>query len=208
MKVQEKKSEDRCRLRQQFAFIQEIDKEKLIGRQTYLTGGERKENDAEHAWHLALMTVLLSEYANEPVDVLKTVTMLLIHDLVEIDAGDTYAYDVEANKSKRQREEAGADRIFGLLPEDQQKKLRALWEEFEENQTPESKFARTMDNLQPMMLNAATDGKAWVEHGVHLSQILKRNQRTGEGSEALWGYARETFIEPNVEKGRIRTDGK
>ncbi|MBQ8184267.1 MAG: HD domain-containing protein [Lachnospiraceae bacterium] len=193
-------------LEQLFGFFKEIDKEKFIGRQTYLSDGVRKENDAEHAWHMAIMTILLSGYANEPIDVLKTVTMLLIHDLVEIDAGDTYAYDEEAKKSQRQREEAGAERIFGLLPGDQGQKLRALWEEFEAGETPEAKFARTMDNIQPMMLNAATDGKAWVEHQVHLRQILKRNQRTAEGSEVLWKYARENFIEPNIQKGRIRTD--
>lgn len=192
------------RLEQQFAFIQEIDKEKFIGRQTYLTGAERKENDAEHAWHMALMTILLSEYANEEIDVLKTVTMLLLHDIVEIDAGDTYAYDTEAKKTQRQREEACADRIFGMLPKDQQEKLRGLWEEFEARETPEAKFARVMDNLQPMMLNAATDGKAWEEHGVHISQILKRNEITPEGSSVLWDYALQHFIRPNVEKGRIK----
>lgn len=192
------------RLEQQFAFIEEIDKEKFIGRQTYLTDAGRKENDAEHAWHLALMTILLSEYANEEIDVLKTVTMLLIHDIVEIDAGDTYAYDTEAKKTQRMREEACADRVFGMLPEEQAEKFRALWEEFEACTTPEARFARCMDNIQPMMLNAATDGKAWVEHGVHISQILKRNENTSKGSEILWEYARTHFLEPNMEKGRIQ----
>lgn len=192
------------RLEQQFAFIQEIDKEKFIGRQTYLTGAERKENDAEHAWHIALMTILLSEYANEEIDVLKTVTMLLLHDIVEIDAGDTYAYDIEAKRTQREREEACAERIFGMLPKDQKEKLRGLWEEFEARETPEAKFARAMDNIQPMMLNAATDGKAWEEHEVHISQILKRNKITPEGSGALWDYALQHFIRPNVEKGRIK----
>lgn len=191
------------RLEQQFQFIQEIDKEKFIGRQTYLSDGQRKENDAEHAWHLALMTILLSEHANKEIDVLKTVTMVLIHDIVEIDAGDTYAYDEVGKLTQRAREEAAAERIFGLLPEDQGEKLRQLWEEFEARETPEAKFARTMDNLQPIMLNAATDGRAWVEHNVHLSQIMKRNERTGEGSEKLWEYAQEKFLKPNLEKGRI-----
>ncbi len=192
------------RLEKQFNFCREIDKEKFIGRQTYLTDGERKENDAEHAWHMALMTILMSEYANEKIDVLKTVTMLLIHDLVEIDAGDTYAYDTEGHKDKRAREEKAADRIFGLLPEDQRKKLRDLWEEFEAWETPEAKFAHTMDCIQPLMLNAATDGKSWLEHGVHLSQVLKRNEKTAEGAETLWKYAYENFICPNKEKGRLR----
>ena len=159
------------RLEEQFAFLKEIDREKFIGRQTYLTDGKRKENDAEHAWHMAVMTILLSEYANEPIDVLRTVTMLLIHDLVEIDAGDTYAYDEEGKKTQHQREEAGADRIFGLLPEDQGKMLRELWDEFEAGITPEARFAHTMDNIQPTMLNAATEGKAWAERGIHLDQI-------------------------------------
>jgi putative hydrolase of HD superfamily len=193
-------------MEKQFDFIKEIDKEKFIGRQTYLSDGERKENDAEHAWHMAIMTVLLSEYANEEIDVLKTVTMLLIHDLVEIDAGDTYAYDEEAAKTKDRREKAAADRLFSLLPEDQGKKLRSLWEEFEERKTPEAKFARTMDNIQPLMLNDATDGKAWTEHGVHLSQVMGRNEKTGEGSQKLWEYAYNNFILPNAEKGRLKKD--
>lgn len=194
------------RLERQFDFCREIDKEKFIGRQTYLSDGQRKENDAEHAWHMAIMAILLSEYADEKIDVLKTVTMLLIHDLVEIDAGDTYAYDEEAGKSKRQREEAGADRIYGLLPEDQKQKLRALWEEFEAWESPEAKFAHTMDNIQPLMLNAATEGKSWVEHGVHIDQILKRNMKTAQGSEKLWEYAYHNFIKPSLDAGKIRTE--
>ena len=194
------------RLEQQFEFIREIDKEKFIGRQTYLSDGRRKENDAEHAWHMAIMTILLSEYANEEIDVLKTVTMLLIHDIVEIDAGDTYAYDEEAKKTQKEREQKAAERIVGLLPPDQGEKFKKIWEEFEARETKEARFARTMDNLQPVMLNDATDGKAWVEHGVHLEQIMKRNQNTAEGSETLWEYAYQNFILPNVEKGRIKSE--
>ena len=195
-------------LTQLFNFFREIDKEKFIGRQTYLTDGVRKENDAEHAWHMAIMTVLLAGYANEKIDVLKTVTMLLIHDIVEIDAGDTYAYDEDAKKTQREREVKAAYRIFGLLPEKQGKEFRALWEEFEAQETAESKFARTMDNIQPIMLNAATDGKAWVEHGVHLAQIMKRNEHTAEYSEILMEYAREMFIQPNLDNGHIIEDEK
>lgn len=195
---------DQERIEKQFSFIREIDREKLIGRQTYLSDGKRKENDAEHAWHMAVMTILLSEYANERIDVLKTVTMLLIHDIVEIDAGDTYAYDEEAKKTQKDRERKAAERIYGLLPSDQGERLKALWEEFEACETPEARFARCMDNLQPMMLNAATDGKAWVEHQVELSQVLGRNRNTHAGSEELWEYARKNWIDPNVEKGRIR----
>lgn len=197
---------DEKRLERQIAFCREIDKEKFIGRQTWLTGAVRKENDAEHAWHMAVMTVLLSEYANEEIDVLRTMTMLLIHDLVEIYAGDTYAYDEEGKKTQKSRELAAADRLFQMLPEDQGEKFREIWEEFEAENTPESRFARTMDNLQPMMLNAATDGKSWADRGIRLSQILGRNKNTAKGSEVLWEYAKENFLQPNLEKGRIVED--
>ena len=179
---------------------------KEIFRQTYLADASRKENDAEHAWHMAIMTVLLSEYANEEIDVLKTVTMLLIHDIVEIDAGDTYAYDPEGKKSQREREVKAAERIFHLLPEDQAVKMHALWEEFEAQETAEAKFARTMDNIQPMMLNNASDGKSWEEHQVAVSQILKRNERTALGSEAIWDYAKEQFLTKNIKDGHIKGD--
>lgn len=194
------------RLQKQFAFCREIDKEKFIKRQTYLTDGIQKENDAEHAWHMAVMTLLLSEYANEEIDVLKTISMLLIHDLVEIDAGDTYAYDEEGKKTQRQRELQAAERIFGILPEDQCRYFRGLWDEFEAQQTKEAKFARTMDNIQPMMLNSASEGKAWQERGICLSQILNRNKNTSAGSEILWEYAYHTFLEPNVKRGRIKDE--
>ena len=194
---------DKERLDKQFEFFREIDKEKFIFRQNHLTDKKRAENDAEHAWHMAIMTVLLSEYANDEIDVLKTVTMLLIHDLVEIDAGDTYAYDEEGKKTQRERETKAAERIFGILPKDQGDKLRGLWEEFEAYETKEAKFAHVMDNIQPAMLNVANDGKDWVRHGVHLEQILKRNEKTAEGSETLWDYVYQNMIEPNVKKGRI-----
>lgn len=165
------------RLKKQIKFIKEIDKEKTITRQTLLTNGIQKEDDAQHAWHMAIMTLLLSEYANEEIDILKTISMLLIHDIVEIDAGDTYAYDQKGIETQRERETKAADRIFGLLPEDQKVKFRMLWEEFENNETPEAHFAHTMDNFQPVMLNDATNGKMWEENKVRLSQILKRNEK-------------------------------
>lgn len=196
---------EKSRIDRQFDFIREIDREKQIERQTYITGALRKENDAEHAWHAALMAVLLSEYANERIDVLKTVTMLLIHDIVEVDAGDTYAYDENGLATKQEREKKAADRIFGLLPDDQREKFRALWEEYEQAQSNEAKFAHTMDNIQPAMLNAATDGRSWVEHSVKLSQIMKRNAHTADGSEMLWEYSKNNFILPNVEKGNIKS---
>ena len=198
--------QEKSRIDRQFDFIREIDKEKFITRQTFLSDAKRRENDAEHAWHMAIMTLLLSEYANEEIDVLRVLSMLLIHDLVEIDAGDTYAYDEEAKKTQRERELAAADRIFGLLPDDQAEYMRGLWDEFEERKTPEARFARTLDNVQPTLLNNASEGRSWEEKGVHLSQILKRNECTKDGSEKLWDYAFNNFIKPNVESGKIKKD--
>ncbi|SFU79237.1 putative hydrolases of HD superfamily [Clostridium sp. DSM 8431] len=192
------------RLKQQFDFIREIDKEKFIERQTYLSDGKTKENDAEHAWHMAVMTLLLSEYANEEIDVLKTISMLLIHDIVEIDAGDTYAYDEEAKKTQKEREEKAADRIFAILPKDQGEKFFCLWKEFEEGLTPEAKFACAMDNIQPCMLNALIGGKSWGKRGVELSQILERNKDTAKGSKTLWEYQYSNMIKPNLENGMIK----
>lgn len=194
------------RLEKQLSFLLEIDREKEIVRQTPLADGSRKENDAEHAWHMAVMVLLLSEYSNEPIDSLRTISMLLIHDLVEVYSGDTYAYDEEGKASQRERELAAAQRLYGLLPEDQAEQMRALWDEFEERKTPEARFARTLDNLQPMMLNNASGGISWIEHGVSLSQILRRNERTAEGSEMLWQYARDTWLMPNVARGTVRDD--
>lgn len=197
---------DRERLQKQIDFIKEIDKEKMIKRQSYLTDCETHENDAEHAWHMAIMTLLLKEYANEEIDVLKTVTMLLIHDLVEVYAGDTYAYDEEGKKTQAEREAKAADKLYGILPEDQGEYFKSIWLEFEEQKTPEAKFARTMDCFQPLMLNDATNGRAWKEHDVRLSWVLNRNKNTRAGSEELWQFAKEKFIDPNVENGNIIDD--
>lgn len=191
------------RLEQQLSFLLELDKQKEIIRQTYLADGSRKETDAEHAWHMAIMCMVLSEYANEPIDVAKTVMMLLTHDLVEIDAGDTYAYDVEGNATKQERELKAADRIYGMLPSDQRDYLRGLWDEFEAMETPEAKFANTLDKIQPVLLTDQAKGKSWKEHGVRESQIMGRNKRTHEGSELLWSYVKE-LIQKNVEAGFIR----
>lgn len=192
------------RLDKQMEFIKEIDKEKFINRHTLLTGGKRRENDAEHAWHASVMAILLSEYSNEKIDIFKTVFMILIHDIIEVYAGDTYAYDEEAKKDQAKREEEAAKKIFAILPDDQKKLLYDTWREFEERKTPEAKFARVMDNLQPMMLNDMTGGKAWSENNVRLDQILKRNEKTSQGSKELWQYALDNFIKPNVEKGIIK----
>ena len=190
------------RLQKQIAFIKEIDKVKSIFRQTYLADGTRKENDAEHSWHIALMVVLLKEYVSEDVDVAKVMTMVLIHDLVEIDAGDTYAYDSEGAKSKREREVKAADRIFGILPEDQGMYFRELWEEFEAYETPDAKYAHLLDNFQPLLLNDASGGRSWNEHGVHKSQIYKRNEKVQETSEEIWNTIQEV-VESHIAKGNI-----
>ena len=198
--------DDKERLEKQLAFIREIDKEKMIKRQNYITDCETREDDAQHAWHMAIMTLLLKEYANEDIDVLKTVTMLLIHDLVEVYAGDTYAYDEEGKKTQAEREAKAADKLYGLLPEDQGEYLKNLWYEFEEQKTPEARFARTMDCFQPLILNDATDGRAWKEHDVKRSQVLKRNERVRLGSEQIWEYEKENLIEKNVRNGNIIDD--
>ena len=194
---------DKDRLERQIEFIREIDKEKSIGRQTYLADASRKEDDAEHAWHMAIMTVLLSEYANEKIDVLRTMTMLLIHDLVEIDAGDTYAYDAEGLKTQKAREEAAKERIYSLLPEDQKKELSAIFDEFEASKTPEAKFAHAMDNLQPLMLNNSNGGGDWREHGVSAKQVYGRQKRTKEGSEKLYEIT-DQIIKKHKEKGDLK----
>lgn len=193
------------RLKKQLEFILEVDKIKNIGRQTYLSDGKRKENDAEHSWHIALMAVLLQEYANEKVDVLKTMTMVLVHDIVEIDAGDTYAYDPEGNKTKEVREKAAAERIFGILPADQGAYLKGLWEEFETYETMEAKFAHVMDNFQPLLLNDASQGKSWLEHQVKKTQTYRRNERMPEGSEKLWEQMEQIILD-NVKKGNLRDE--
>lgn len=198
-------AEEMLRLKQQMDFIVEVDKAKSIFRQTYLADGSRKENDAEHSWHLAMMAFLLAEHATEGVDVLRVMKMVLIHDLVEIDAGDTYAYDASGNETKRARELAAADRIFNLLPADQARELRGLWDEFEDGQTAEAKFAHTLDHSQPMLLNDASGGRSWREHEVHASQILARNAHTAEGSAAIWEY-QKALLDKNIAAGNIKSD--
>ncbi len=191
------------RLQRQLAFSLEIDKEKNIERQTHLSGNGRRENDAEHAWHMAIMAYLLREYANEPVDIARTMLMCLIHDIVEIDAGDTYAYDADALATQKAREDAAKERIFSLLPEDQKAELTALFDEFEAFETPEACFAHAMDNLQPILLNNANDGGDWREHRVTARQVYGRQSQTKRGSERLFAVTR-AIIEENIEKGNIQ----
>lgn len=193
------------RLEQQIAFIIEIDKVKSIFRQTLLADGKRKENDAEHSWHIALMAILLKEYAEEQVDVSKVITMVLLHDLVEIDAGDTYAYDTVGAATKREREVKAADRIFGMLPEDQGAYFRKLWDEFEAYETADAKYAHLLDNFQPLLLNDASGGVSWREHEVKKSQIYKRNERIEETSKTIWAKMQEV-IEKNIEIGNVKDE--
>ena len=193
------------RLQQQMKFILEVDKVKQIIRQTYLADGSRKENDAEHSWHLALSAVLLKEHMKEDVDLLKVIIMVLIHDLVEIDAGDTYAYDPEGAKTKRARELKSADRIFGILPEDQGSYFRKLWDEFEEYESADAKFAHLLDNFQPFLLNDASNGLSWTEHGVHKSQVCKRNEKVPETSEIVWNKMLEV-MDKHIAEGHLKAD--
>ena len=191
------------RLKKQLDFILEIDKEKNILRQTHLSDHGRRENDAEHAWHMAIMAYLLKEYSNEPVDVAKVMIMCLIHDVVEIDAGDTYAYDAEGLKTQKAREEAAKERIYSLLPDDQKQDLQALFDEFEERKTSEAKFARALDNLQPLLLNNSNDGGDWREHQVTEAQVYGRQRHTAEGSEKLYEVT-DQLIRENIAKVNIR----
>ncbi len=191
------------RLKKQLEFSLEIDKEKEIYRQTHITGLKRKENDAEHAWHMAIMAYLLREYSNSDIDILKVVLMCLIHDIVEIDAGDTYAYDKVNLETQKQREEIAKERIFSLLPAEQKAEMIALFDEFEDNVTPEANFAHAMDNLQPLILNDSNNGADWREHGIFAEQVYKRQINTKKGSERLYEIT-EQIIKKNTEKGNLK----
>ena len=212
--------ENNERMLKQLEFLLELDKLKNLYRQTYIYRDDlpmgsaefegnfkerkplpRKENDAEHSFSLAIAAVVLAEYSNEPVDVLKVMKMVLVHDAVEIDAGDTYCYDEEGAKTKRQRELKAADRIFGLLPDDQQAEYRSLWDEFEEGVTPEAKFAHSMDRIQPLLLNYTREGISWKEHGVHFGQVEKRCSKIKDGSEELWEHFLKLLV--NARKSNI-----
>ena len=191
------------RFSKQIQFILEIDKEKNISRQTSLTNHGRKENDAEHAWHMAIMVYLLKEYANENFDLSKAMLMALIHDVVEIDAGDAYAYDSTALASQREKEVLAADRIFGLLPSDQKQDLIAIFEEFEKGESAEARFVRAMDNFQPLLLNNSNGGSDWVEHGVTKQQVYERQKRNEKGSKLVWEYTKQ-LIELNAKRGSLK----
>lgn len=191
------------RLERQIAFALEIDKEKNVFRQTHLSAHGRNENDAEHAWHMAVMAYILQEYSNEKIDISRVMIMCLIHDIVEIDAGDTYAYDSEGKKTQKEREDKAKERIFSILPDDQKKILEEIFDEFEEAKTPEAKFVRAMDNLQPLILNNSNGGGDWKEHGISAAQVYRRQGKTRLGSEKLFALT-DRIIKENIEKGSIK----
>lgn len=190
------------RLADQLAFLVEIDKVKQVLRQTVLADGSRRENDAEHMWHFAVAALVLAEYAREPIDLRRVLTMILVHDLVEIDAGDTFVYDEQARRDQEEREREAADRIFGLLPGDQAERFRGLWEEFEARQSPDARFAAALDRLQPILLNVESHGAAWRRHGVTSAQVLERNRTIADGSPDLWEYV-QGLIQEAVAKGYL-----
>lgn len=193
------------RLDQQLEFALEIDKEKNILRQTHLSGHGRNENDAEHAWHMAVMAYLLKEYANEKIDIAKVMIMCLIHDVVEIDAGDTYAYDTKGLETQKEREDAAKERIFSLLPDDQKEEMIALFDEFEANETPEAKFSHAMDNVQPLILNHSNGGEDWKARQISAKQVYGRQNKTKLGSKVLFDYV-DSLIKENIQKGNIVRD--
>ena len=190
------------RLDRQIAFILEMDRLKGVLRRSYLLNDPRRENSAEHSWHLAVLAMVLDEYANAEVNQRRVLKMLLVHDVVEIDAGDTYCYDAAGNESKADREQSAADRLFGLLPDDQRDEMRGLWEEFEGRETAEAKFAAALDRLMPLLHNYHTQGRSWLEHGVTKAQVLEHNKHVGDGSAALWAYV-EAMIADAVSKGYL-----
>ena len=191
------------RLKKQLDFALEADKVKNIFRRTHLSGGGRAENDAEHSWHMALMAYLLREYSNEKIDIARVMLMCLVHDIVEIDAGDTYAYDDEGLKTQKAREQSAKERIFSLLPDDQRDELTALFDEFERYETPESKFAHAMDNLQPIMLNNSNGGNDWRTNGVSADKVYARQRKTALGSEKLFEVV-DDIIKQNIKKGSLK----
>lgn len=191
------------RFTEQIKFLVEMDKMKNIYRRTRVLHEDRSENDAEHAWHLAMLALVLSEYANEPVDLKTVLATVLIHDVVEIDAGDTYAYDTEGYTTKEAREKKAADRLFGMLPEDQRTYLRRLWDEFEAQSTPEARFANSLDRVQPLLLNYCKHGETWVQNGIRREQVEARNQPTYDGSKVLGDLAME-LIRRAAEEGLLK----
>lgn len=191
------------KLLQQIDFIKEIDKIKYIQRKTKLFHSNRNENDAEHSWHLAMMTLVLAEHSNEPIDVLKVLKMVLVHDIVEIDAGDTFIYDTQKDHTNTEEERKAANRIFGLLPKEQANEFIDIWEEFETGETAEAKFARTMDRLEPLLQNVSNEGGTWREYGVHYDKVFEKKKSMEEGSAVIWNYTKN-LLEESVRKGFLK----
>jgi putative hydrolase of HD superfamily len=191
------------RLLKQIEFVKEIDKVKYIQRKTRLFNSDRNENDAEHSWHLALMAIVLAEHSNEPIDIFKVIKMVLIHDIVEIDAGDTFIYDTKKSHSNTNEERLAANRIFGLLPKEQANELIAIWEEFEAGETNEAKFAKAMDRLEPLLQNTSNNGGTWNEFGVDYNKVYEKKKIIKDGSNTIWKYAEE-LINDSVEKGILK----
>ena len=190
------------RLDQQIGFILELDTLKSVLRRSYLLNNTRRENSAEHSWHLSVMALVLAEHANADIDQLRVLKMLLVHDIVEIDSGDTYIYDAAGNDTKAVREQKAAQRIFGLLPDNQKLELTQLWHEFEARETPEAKFAAALDRLMPLLHNYHTEGRSWREHGITKQQVLNFNRHIADGSQSLWKYA-EALIDDAAAKGYL-----
>ncbi|WP_205500709.1 HD domain-containing protein [Rufibacter psychrotolerans] len=192
-------------LLQQMAFIHEVDKLKYITRKTRLFNSDRHENDAEHSWHLTIMALVLAQHANEPIDILKVIKMLLVHDLVEIDAGDTFLFDAVLNHTNTEAERKAAQRIFGLLPQHQKEELIAVWEEFEAGETPEARFAKSIDRLEPILQNVSNAGGTWMEYNVPYEKVISKTQHIQKGSTVLWDFAK-ALIDTSLEKGILKKE--
>lgn len=188
------------KLLKQLSFIKEIDKIKYIERKTKLFNSDRRENDAEHSWHLAMMALVLAEHSNRPIDLLKVIKMVLIHDIVEIDSGDIFIYDTEKDHDNTEEERKAAQRIFGILPPEQAKEMIDIWEEFEAGETNEAKFAQAVDRLEPLLQNASNKGGTWMEYDIQKSQVIEKKIIINEGSETLWNYT-QGLIDDSVEQG-------
>jgi putative hydrolases of HD superfamily len=191
------------RLLQQINFIKEIDKIKYIQRRTRLFNSDRHENDAEHSWHLAMMTIVLAEYSNTPIDVLKVLKMVLIHDIVEIDTGDVFLHDTTKNHTNTDEETIAAKRIFGMLPTEQAEEFISIWEEFEAGETNEAKFAKAMDRFEPLLQNASNKGGTWAEYSVDYQRVFDTAYKIKKGSDVIWDYT-EDLLDKSVEEGILK----
>lgn len=193
------------RLLKQIGFIKEIDKLKYIQRKTKLFNSDRHENDAEHSWHLAMMILVLAEHSEKPIDILKVVKMVLIHDIVEIDTGDVFIYDTEKRESNTEKEHIAAKRIFGLLPKEQADEFIAIWEEFEAGFTDESKFAKAVDRFEPLLQNVSNNGGTWAEYNIDYQDVVEKNKHIKQGAMSIWNYT-ENMLNDSVAKGILKKE--